>query len=286
MKKLISISLCLCFLLISFSACGKKTEVSINGVQISDEVTAYFKNKAKEGEDYKKLIARYVAINSEFQNHGLEVPGTLRAELSENVNNIWHTYGSYYEKIGVSKETIYKIELSNVYKTLLLEERYGEDGVSPVSEDEIKTYFRENYVTIKFVTGYLFELTEDGTTPLTDEEKKAIIESFDAAASAVNGGSSIEESVALLGEAEVHNTVVSPQNGGNFPEGFFGEVKGLETDKAKSFTLGSYVFLVQRVSGEEGEYECYSEYRLGCLYEMKGEEFEKVIDAWAEQYNS
>lgn len=283
-KKSASLLLTLLMLVLCFSGCGKNASVKINGTKVDGEITAYFKDSAKNGEDVNSLIARYVAINSEFSNHSLTVPKSSRSALSDNVNNIWHIWGRYYENLGISKETIYKVELSKVYETLLLEEYCGENGASPVSEKDIKEYFRKNYASVRFVTGYLFEVTEDGTTEMTDVQKSKLKKSFDTAAETVNGGTGIEDAVKLLDSAEVHNTVVNSKGNDNFPDGFWGEVQKIEMNKAGVIQLGSYVFLVQKVNGEEGEFECYSQYRSDCLYQMKGEEFEKTVDLWAEQY--
>lgn len=283
-KKIISSLLALLMVILLFGGCAAKTEVQINGTNIDNEVTAYFKATAQEGEDANSLIARYVAINSEFNNRSLKVPANMRSSLSDDINNIWNLFGTYYENLGISKETIYKIELSKVYETLLLEERYGENGTSPVSEDALKEYFRGNYASIRFVTGYLFEVTENGTTEMTGEQKEKLTESFNASADAVNNGTSIEEAVALLGSAEIHDTVINSKGNDNFPDGFWDEVKKIEVNKAGVILLGSYIFLVQKVDSEKGDYECYSEYKSDCLYQMKGEEFDKIVSSWAEQY--
>ena len=283
-KKFISLFLVLIAVSLTFFGCGKSETVKINGTKIDSEVTAYFKNTAKEGEDVNRLIARYVAINSEFKNHSLSVPKSTRASVSADVNDIWHMWGNYYQGLGISKETIYKIELSKAYETLLLEECYGENGVYPVSEEDIKQFFRENYGAIRFVTGYLFEMSDNGTIEMTDEQKTKLTADFTSAAESVNSGTGIEEAVKILGTAELHSTVVNSKGNDNFPDGFWEEVKKIEINKAAAIKIGSYVFLVQRVSGEEGEYECYSQYRSDCLYQMKGEEFEKTVDSWAENY--
>ena len=282
-KKIISSLLALTVILL-FGSCAKKTEVKINGTNIDNEVTAYFKASAQEGEDVNALIARYVAINSEFNNRSLTVPANMRSSLSDDVNNIWNLFGTYYEGLGISKETIYKIELSRVYEALLLEERYGENGVSPVSEEDLKKYFRGNYASIRFVTEYMFEVTENGTTEMTGEQKEKLNESFNAAADAINNGTSIEEAVTLLSSAEIHDTVVNSKGNDNFPKGFWDEVKNIEVNRADVIHSGSYIFLVLKVDSEKGDYECYSEYKSDCLYQMKGEEFDKIVDSWAKQY--
>ncbi len=283
-KKSVSLLLTLLILVSCFSGCGKNPSVKVNGAKVDGEIAAYFKDSAKEGEDANSLIARYVAVNSEFSNHSLTVPKSSRSVLSDDVNNIWHIWGGYYEKLGISKETIYKIQLSKLYETLLLEEYCGENGTSPVSENDIKEYFRKNFASVRFVTGYLFEVTENGTKEMTEDQKNRLQKSFGTAAEEVNGGTGIEEAVKLLDSAEIHNTVVNSKGNDNFPDGFWDEVQKIEMNKAGVIQLGSYVFLVQKVNGEEGEFECYSQYRSDCLYQMKGEEFEKTVSLWAEQY--
>lgn len=283
-KKIISSLLALLIVILSFAGCAKKAEVQINGAKIDNEVTAYFKATAKESEDVKALIARYVAVNSEFHNRSMTVPRSRRSSLSDDVNNIWHIWGEHYENLGISKETIYKIELSKVYETLLLEEYYGENGSSPVNEEDIKTYFRENYASVRFVTGYLFEVTENGTAEMTEEQKNKLTETFKSTADAINDGTAIEEAVKLLGSADIHNTVVNSKGNDNFPDGFWNEIKEIEINKAAVVSLGSYIFLVQKVDSEKGDYECFSQYRSDCLYQMKGAEFDKIVLSWAEQY--
>ncbi len=284
-KRFFSLFLVLLILSLTFSGCGKGKAVEINGTKIDGEITAYFKKSAKEGEDANRLIARYIAVNSEFQNHTLSVPKNLRSSLSEDVNNIWHIWGGYYKGLGISKETIYKIELSKIYENLLLEERYGKDGKFPVSEDDLKTFFRENYASVRFVTGYLFDITENGTTEMTEAQKNKLKKAFKSAADTINDGASIEESVKILGKAEIHDAVINSKGNDNFPDGFWNEIKKIDVGKAGVVSLGSYVFLVQKVDSEKGDYECYSQYRSDCLYQMKGDEFSKVIDSWAENYN-
>lgn len=283
-KKIISSLLALLIVILSFAGCAKKAEVQINGAKIDNEVTAYFKATAKEGEDVKALIARYVAVNSEFHNRSMTVPRSRRSSLSDDVNNIWHIWGEHYENLGISKETIYKIELSKVYETLLLEEYYGENGSSPVNEEDIKTYFRENYASVRFVTGYLFEVTENGTAEMTEAQKNKLTETFKSTADAINDGTAIEEAVKLLGSADIHNTVVNSKGNDNFPDGFWNEIKEIEINKAAVVSLGSYIFLVQKVDSEKGDYECFSQYRSDCLYQMKGAEFEQIVESLAKQY--
>ena len=288
MKKVISLLLATLTLTLVLTSCSGPAKVKVNGVKVDNEIYAYFENtlsKDSEGnvsEDaIKSAISRYVTINSEFANRGLSVDSELKLSLSESVNDLWHLYGNYYNEIGVSKQTIYKIELSKLYESLLLADYY-----SNISEDEIKAYFKENYIGIRFVNGYLFNVDENGSSvAMTDAQKNSVIASYNSVVTLINEGALIEEAVASLDEnAEVYNTLINAFSDGTFPQGFFAEVKKIETNKTAAITLDDYIFLVQRIDVFDKTYGYYENNRTACLEAMKGDEFAKVIENWSKNY--
>lgn len=290
MKKIIALVLLLTLLL---SSCAP-AKVKVNGVKIDNEIYSYFEEEGKKNDlddvslesFVKEQIARYTAVNSEFNNRSLKLTTPQKAQLSQTVNDIYHLYGRYYEKIGVSKQTIYKIEQSKAYEQSLLADYYSENGRSPVSEDEIKAFFTENYAAIRFVTGYLFNIDEKGAAvPMNEEQRTNTVKSFESVAAMVNNGTAVEEAVGALSEnTEIHDGIVFSFSEGTFPAGFFNAVKVIENGKASAVTLGSYIFLVQKVDAFGEEYDYYSTYRADCLKRMKGEEFRKIVDEWAKSY--
>lgn len=293
MKKIISLIL-VAVMVLSLASCSP-TKVKVNGTKIANEVYAYFETHAEKNENGKvsegailKDISRYVAINSEFLNRGLTLDSAMKSDVSTRVNDLWHLYGSYYTENDISKQTVYKIELSNAYEEVLLADYYSADGDHPVTEDDIKKYFGENYAAIRFVTGYLFNIDDNGATlPMTDAEKTKLTNSFKAVAEMVAEGTSVEEAVGSLGEnTEVRDTVINAFSDGTFPEGFWNKVKEIEIGKTEVFTVGDYIFLVNRVDIFSEEYGYYNTYRTDCLKRMKGEEFSAVVDKWAENYKA
>ncbi len=293
MKKMISLIL-VAVMVLSLSSCAP-TKVKVNGTKIDNEVYAYFDVHAAKNENGEvsedailKDISRYVAINSEFSNRGLVLDSSEKSEVSTRVNDLWHLYGSFYTENDISKQTVYKIELSRAYENALLADYYAADGDHPVTEDEIKKYFGENYAAIRFVTGYLFNVDDNGATvPMTEAEKTKLTNSFKSVAEMVTEGTSIEESVGSLGEnTEVRNAVINSFSDGTFPEGFWNKVKGIESGKTQVFTIGDYIFLVNRVDVFSEEHGYYNTYRTDCLKKMKGEEFSVVVDTWAENYKA
>ena len=293
MKKVISLILVVVMVL-SLASCTT-SKAKVNGTKIDNEIYAYFEVRAEKNEEGNtdenailSDISRYVAINSEFANRGLSLDSNVKAEISANVNDLWHLYSSYYEENGISKQTIYKIELSKAYENALLADYYAEDGDKPVTEDEIKKYFEENYVAIRFVTGYLFNVDDNGVTiDMTSTEKDKVTNSFKSVAEMVNDGSSIEEAIGSLGEnTELHDTVVNAFSDSTFPDGFFNAVKGIEKGKTEVITIENYIFLVNRIDIFSEEFGYYNTYRTACLKQMKGEEFSAIVDTWAKNYKA
>lgn len=294
-KRIVALVITVVILTLSLSSCAP-AKIKVNGVKIDNEIYTYFEQEGKNSEltdidvegYVKSQIVRYTAINSEFANRSLTLTTPQKATLSTTVNDIWHLYGAYYEKLGVSKQTIYKIEQSKQYEQSLLSDYYSSNGPSPVSEDDIKSFFNENYVAVRFVTGYLFNIDDNGAmVPMTDEQKTNTVNSFNSVAAMINNGTAIEEAVGSFGEnTEVHDNVISSFSEGTFPKGFFAAAKGVENGKAAAITLDNYIFLVQRVDAFSDEYDYYSTYRTDCLNKMKGEEFSKIVDGWAQNYTA
>ena len=288
MKKVISLLLAILTLTLVLTSCSGPAKVKVNGVKIDNEIYTYFENTLPKDENgevsedaIKNAISRYVTINSEFQNRGLSIDSEVKGAFSTSVNNLWHLYGSYYNEIGVSKQTIYKIELSKEYESALLA-----DYCKNVSDEDIKAYFKENYIAIRFVTGYLFNVDDTGTSvAMTDEQKNSVIASYKSVVELINAGTLIEEAVVSLGEdTEVHSTLINAFSDGTFPQGFFTEVKKIGAGKTATITIDDYIFLVQRIDVFDKTYGYYENNRTACLKAMKGDEFSKVIDNWSKNY--
>lgn len=282
MKKAFSLFLVAVICMLSFSSCSIFAKVKVNGTKIDNEVYYYFEDLYAGNEvEIEKAISRYVTINSEFANCGLSLSSAQKAELSTNVDDLWHLYGLHYQDAGVSKQTLYKIETSKAYEDALLDYYYGQGGVAPVSEEALKKHFKEKYIAISFVTGYLFNVDEMGATvPMTDAEKAAVINDFTKSESLINTGTKIE----MATDKEVHNTIINSYHDGSFPSGFFKEVANLEVGSASTVSLDDYVFLVQRIDNFDETYNYYATYRTQCLREMKGDEFDSMVDKWSQNY--
>ena len=282
MKKVLSLFLVVVIFVLSFSSCSQIAKVKVNGTKIDNEVYYYFKDLHKGNKALiDKAISRYVAINSEFSARKLSLSPAKKTELSQRVNDLWHLYGAHYTDLKISKQTIYKIETSKTYEDVLLEYFYGANGVYPVSEDVIKKYFEEHYIAIHFATEYLFNIDETGATvPMTDAEQSAIISAFNHSVDLITTGSTIETAT----DREVHDTIINSFYDGSFPSGFYKEVSNLEPNAAATIILGDYVFLVQRIDVFDETYNYYESYRTQCLRNLKGSDFNAMVEQWSQNY--
>ncbi len=282
MKKVISLILVAIVCIFSFVSCSGPAKVKVNETKIDNEVYKYFDDLHDGNEPLvNKAISRYVTINSEFNNRNLSLTPSQKSELSSTVDDLWHLYGIYYQDVGVSKQTVYKVETSKVYEDVLLDYYYGENGVEPVNEDEIKKYFKNHFIAISYATEYLFNIDETGATvPMKDSEKATIINGFTTAEGLVNTGSPIEAATTK----EVHNALINSSYDGSFPSGFYKEVANIKVGSASTIILNDYAFLVHRIDVFDKTYGYYETYRTQCLRELKGDAFDKMVDKWSQSY--
>ncbi len=289
-----AVMLCLSFLFLS--ACANRSGVQVNGTPIDKGIVLYFTDEARREqpdaddavllEAANRKIAEYVAVNSVFADRMLALTTAEKSEVSQTVNALWRLFGNYYTELGVSKQDLQKIETAKAYKDAVMADYYAPDGDEPVAEETLKSYFNENYIAFKSITGFLTTADNSGNAvSLTDAEKTALVSSFEKMAANINGGSSVEEQASKADNTTANtDTVVISRANTNYPSDFFGQVAAIENGSAKAFTTGDYIFVVQREDITDAERNLFATYRTDCLKTLKGEAFEQVLDAWVSAY--
>ena len=291
MKKAVILLITVLTAALAFSSCNKKSSVTVNGVSVSEGVYNYYYDIEKNSDGGKSQqeisdaalsdVATYVAVNSEFKNRALALSSEDKNIISQNVNNYWHVFSEYYKAIGVSKQDIQKIEESKKYKDAVMADYYSENGEEPVTDSELRSYFAENFIAFKAVTGYL---PSGGDTE--ELEKQSLLQNFTQYAGAINDGAGIDEVGAALENANTDSdTVVIGRNDTSYPDGFFDSVSAIEPGKAGAFIAGDYVYIVSRedISGNE---DLFSTYRVKCLKEFRGEQFDKKLAEISKAYKA
>lgn len=301
MKKiLLSIGIFL-FLTILFTSCSLPVGkvITVGSVEVDKEIYTYYLDSAVASsenspdsvaamEEAAENCVRYIAVNTVFAEMNLSLTDSKKSEVSQTVNELWRLYGNYYEKIGVSKQTLTKVYESKAYENAIFLAYYNTDGLTPVPEETVQKYFSDNYVIIKSINGYLTDVDENGNTiPMDAESRQKTIVSFEGLAAKINGGSTIDDVYAEYADqigATIQPVVVN-KDSSLYPKGFFDSVKAIEENKAKVLVIEDYIFAVQRLASDSDSNIYYQLNRENCLLKLKGEEFEGLVTEWTDKYS-
>lgn len=231
------------------------------------------------------LCRRYVAVIS--SDHGTFDMASKTA-VADNTANLWRIFGNYYEKIGVSKQTIQKIQTAQACKEQLFLHLYDKDGKEPVAEDAITAYFYNNYVAFQFVRAYMTHTDEAGNVTDLDEEGIAKLKNqMTGLLKRVESGDSMED-VAIAGNAFlVSNTptaAVVQKDNNIYGEEAFARIFALENGAAALLQMDSYFMLVQKTDMTQSPESFYGAYRDACLHGLQDATFQKAVDELCEAY--
>ena len=301
MKRITAVLLAALLIVGVLSSCAKKEKtVTVGTAEIGSSVYAYFLdsaasslNKDKDSSDViekaETEALKYVAVNTKFEEKELELTAGQKSDASKRVNSKWHLFGEYYSSLGITKQALYKIELSEEYRKALIRSIYDTDGTNPVPEKAIKAYYSDNFVAFKAIIELLQTTDENGVTEdLTDEKIASLTKQFDQMKNSIDEGTSIEKVNSAYqakgndaGEEEVESMLISKTDT-VFPSGTFDELMKIERDKAGVFKVGKYIFLAERI-GEFSDKSYYENNRDRCLIEMQTASFDEQLEKWAEK---
>lgn len=257
---------CFCSLLCS-SACSltklnnaKENALQINGVPIGDDVFTYFLDAAMaKQKDYNAALnealaktSTYFKENSLIHKEGLSLSTAEKAAVSEKVNAYWSFYGSYYTKIGITKETLTKVFTAESYRTALLSFYYGGNGSEAVGDAALYAYFQTNYIVFKVITGYFTYKNDAGrAVPIARDDIESLAIKFQNMANLINLKEKTMDDAAdfvkSTGYTGSVTTVVLKKGTGDYPSGFFEKVQAADADKAIVIGTTEYIFLVTRL---------------------------------------
>ncbi|HBI85141.1 MAG TPA: hypothetical protein DDX71_02470 [Ruminococcus sp.] len=133
-----------------------------------DNVTAeeWIQNKAETS------CATFVAIERDFERLGLTLSGEQLAAIENSAASSMQYYGEFFQKTGISEESVKDIIANSYKQSALWQEYYGEDGSVGVKEEELYDHYAENHLRIKYIEMPL----KDGEGNLLKADGKAEIE--------------------------------------------------------------------------------------------------------------
>ena len=208
-KSFIAVLLCLAAVFCTAGcSASKKSALNISGAQIDYETFLYYFDQVHAfPEKYElaadatneqmidaaiELCCEYVAVNTKLSEYGLTLSASEKRSASNNLEDLWHVFSGYYEKLGVSKQTLMKIETADTSRNRLFYYIYDEGGEKAVSEDDIKKYYNENYISFRAITGYLTTTDANGDiVVMTADQKAAMNKEFMELSTRLGNGQTI-----------------------------------------------------------------------------------------------
>lgn len=296
MKRILCALAALTLLFTLLTACGgPKTALSIGGAQLSSEIyTYYYDLVVRSPEDYPgdarenaiQLCREYVAVNTVAAEQAVRLGTEQESSASSWVNQQWKFFSGYYNRLGISKQTLMKARENEERKALLLEAYYGPDGSQPISEEDLKAYFSSHFVVFYSIDGYLTDINDAGEqVALSEARVNEITQQFNNMAKNIQGGASMAQvnddylkTQNSSGAGEFTASVIDADNTA-YPEGFYDQVAAMKANEVKVITLGSYIYVVQKLNPliEDGVY--FTQYQQDVLNSMKGGELAALLQA-------
>lgn len=149
-----------------------------------------------------RLVKQFVGVQRLCEQKGISLDQTEKDEITEQVKSVWEdsslyiqyffgvdTAGQYYESNGISRESYTLINTAAKLKDKLFTKLYDKDGETPVSDEELNNFTKENYACA-VILSLLYEDAE-GNELTSDSDKKAVDDLAEQYAKRISNGESL-----------------------------------------------------------------------------------------------
>lgn len=255
--------------------------------------------KFMSGESWVKSRARnylnsYYFISNKFDELGLELTQEELDTAQTNTDSMWTYYKTTMEEMGIAKEsyhqafTVYNAKYQKVMKAM-----YGKDGEMAVSDDDLKTYFTDNYYSYEYFTVSLTKTDDDGNSvDMTDDEKKEAKSKLEGYIKKINAGdmtvseAASEYAEEALGSADNSTYYApSPTPADSITDTLKNAIESAEDNTAVLAEGTTTYFVVRRLPIAEKFAETNEDetQRFNLISRMKGDEFSDYVAEEAEK---
>lgn len=294
---------------------GKKSFLKLE-ITDGDDNTAvaedWIKDKAKE------YLQDAIAASYEFNKVGATVdelgPKNMYSEINPYAVYNYQTgqldysldktladVAASYEDYGIGFDAwLFCTATLSQMKEASFEKEYGEDGVTPVSKDEITDYFTKNYTSYSTLSANLYttETAEDDSESTTDvalseDEVKKYEDAFKAYAEELKAGTSMDDVVAEYNEAFGAEATASPnvtKIDKDTEDELNKAILELKEGEASYKIIGDdentrVIYLIYKapIKDSVAEYVDDDSKRSNLLHEIKDDAFEELLDKVIEE---
>lgn len=128
-------------------------------------------------DDALTYLKSYFFVGDKCKQLGLSSSAEDEAEASATTDGMWTYWRTTMEDLGVAKASFNQAySLYNTRYMKLLYALYGEGGELAIPEDEMKTYYAENYVDYEYVSVSTMTTDDDGNSVLMEDAALSDVE--------------------------------------------------------------------------------------------------------------
>lgn len=158
------------------------TDLSEQTVAVSGSDVDAFKYLDDEA---VKSVKSYVGAVLMAEDMGVKLSEDDITNASENAAQAYEQEEDVLTKNGVAQTSVEEYYKSVTLKSNVFNAKYGEKGTDPISDDQLKKYFKENYATINFMQQYFYN--DDGSE-MSDKEIEAVKKEYESIKSKAEKG--------------------------------------------------------------------------------------------------
>lgn len=287
------ILLCVMLALLLCSCKGSSYPITINGTDVGKDIYNYYLCVAENDAKYKNetnkesvaenLCKEYVAANELFEKHGVTLSAEDKVSVSVKLKNNWWLYKDFYTKNNVSKQTLCLVlEYEKLLDNLVIK-LFGEGGAQALADEEVKKYFKENFIAVKLITA---DFIDEKGKPLEEDKINEITDKFTEMRNTIRVGGDMASAAELYPELVEYDDSVNVIRSYDsaFPEGLFDLVFTMENGSSQVFRYDRGIYLIQKADSEDVINGYYEIYKNECVLKIKKETIENTINTIAQNY--
>ncbi|MFZ2537950.1 MAG: hypothetical protein WAX04_03500, partial [Oscillospiraceae bacterium] len=279
---------------------------------INKEVTDIFKQtldgkQAKQWmiDETKKLSNHFMAVENKFDELGLTLTEKDQNEIDQSVKLGWEQYKTLYTNNSVSEKT-YKTMIANTKKqSLIFDKYYGTGGIEAVPNDKLLVHFKDNFASVNIFGMPTVQPLEDKLTEedkkkneelkakadeyakLFNEGKKTVNEIYDMYkhydAETEHDAKNAEDKIGKDEETKKYIKKDSTNPSEKVVKAIYGEMKDDGVAKVIADDQAYYIVVRYDVTKDESNFE---DMKKSVLADVKGEDFNKMVEGWATEIKS
>ena len=243
-----------------------------------------------------EMLRQYAEVEKEFKAEGLELDEDTLKSVESQVESYWSAGEELYENIGISKDS-YLLYMTNTQKYYeLFNAYYGTGGKEEISDEALEAHYKDNYAQFKMIS---FSKTDSSGQDLDADALAALKKEADEYLAKAKDGEDFDALIAQRKketsagtessdeeeeESETNNMMMVKKDEASlyvssklstaiFEDAKIGEPILLSDDNAY------YVVLRYNVTDDA---ETYQQIRQSVLYDLKGDDYDSVLEKNAE----